>query len=1479
GLTPQLQRAYTVPGSSGSSGGGVGRRLLRAASETRNPSGADSSSLTGTHAPTTPTPAGSRTPSNDPPPYLRACVVYLSPKLSETKQKHLDKVVVSGGGARATRFPSSKVTHFVTLSAQLAASDRALLATRPHDNLRVVTQRWLQDCYSRCQRVDEAGYAVSLPAKADPEPMSGPLPRLPSLANTPPTSMPPSDPTSVADGYETPTPLNRRAPAPDVVTSTPPGKPGHPLLAALPGRRPITVRKSGTGPDNFASPFPVTTAGGTSGRTSLRAPITVFRPDPALHGGEVVRLPPTPAAEVTGRRSSTIATTEPPSMTASTYPGVVFTALYFTSEQTAIVRQTLSDPARAFVAGHFIEDLVTEAILTAPPSDWSNLPQTWAPKLRAALAPYMLPSPLSVYLLVPLAGSASDQLGRVLDAFQSAFQSPGSPFDLHIVTECWLERCLAARALIDEYAAPLYRPLPVDVPHPAVRDRTVAITGFDGLERQHLLRLLGVLGARGSEKFSRRHDYLVCRALEGPKYDKAQEWGIPAVGVEWLFGLCAPSPSLAITVESAAGLVEMTAEASSTSSQSSMHLYATYTPARSGPPAVSAPPTAHSSCTTPGAPVPAAFLAPSPTACLFLPHAPPVHDPPTPLAAQPTSVTRRPLEGRFSLDSPSGLQFDLTGALSDLKTPTRPNSYDSSLAHLPMANPQGVADSAEDLTERPLKGLVLGLSSRLSHRRTELVDLARDLGAEVVMGISHSCTHFIHQGSRTSETFGEFRVARESRLPIVSPWWLQKCHDDGQHHPEAMYPHTFNPMLMLELQPVAVGSPLSMDGAPPPPGLPPPTAAAEVPAAPPVDAPAEPLSAEDPTGLASKPELDEQTPAPLRDYSGDIEALLGQLATPRNSRTQPKRRYRLVDVTANQVEPAAQGADLTSAPIPAVPVATYAKPDRPQSPDEPMATLRLASQEPLTVQYTDPDAQAEKSRLLSRLRGRPTPRTAVPATPSPAACQIKLEPRTDTDPRPEETGGPPSGRRPSTAHPPLPTSEEPPTVDTLPMVPPTILVPRPVDSLSRSSVPGQPGQLPLSPSEQSALPIMGPPPRFGSPTSRLEATALISPTATASPPAPMPLLTVPSATPSPAPSAATTHDTPPPVEPVSLRAPSVSPPMPSAPSMAAVADPSDRVFQFSGIPNTKRHRLTQQIIRLGGRSVMSEGFDPACTHMIVSYANQSEKITAAVAAGRWLLKATYIERSAEAGHFLPEADHTLEAAENITSQEERIIKAAHQWRRYLTSQVARHARPVGAFQHWRVLLGAQGPRHDGYVRLLKAGGAQVEEFRPNEQREQLSTLRSKDLTHFILDVDLNVVLRRDLLQMLVAEKQCLCVDINFIKEFLALDHDETGLPLGLPPWQPNPMDHHAPPSAIELETMAQCLLPSPLVREAFDAHMVERGLKFDDYGAAAAGLKRKQRTEPNDLETPLKTVSTASTKTTKSRKSISLSTVRRKRAR
>ena len=86
---------------------------------------------------------------------------------------------------------------------------------------------------------------------------------------------------------------------------------------------------------------------------------------------------------------------------------------------------------------------------------------------------------------------------------------------------------------------------------------------------------------------------------------------------------------------------------------------------------------------------------------------------------------------------------------------------------------------------------------------------------------------------------------------------------------------------------------------------------------------------------------------------------------------------------------------------------------------------------------------------------------------------------------------------------------------------------------------------------------------------------------------------------------------------------------------------SEKLFVLSGLTDDEKAQCTDVINSLGGIVLDCQMFDITATHVITQKPSRSEKHLAAVASGKWLLCPAYLERSVEAGKFLPVSNNKL----------------------------------------------------------------------------------------------------------------------------------------------------------------------------------------------------------------------------------------------
>ena len=105
-----------------------------------------------------------------------------------------------------------------------------------------------------------------------------------------------------------------------------------------------------------------------------------------------------------------------------------------------------------------------------------------------------------------------------------------------IVTDMWIERCLAYRVYFDPEAHPAGTPVgkfPID----GFRDLTINSTGFEGIDLLHLSKLIRLVGATYDETLQPNISVLICNKTKAnpEKQRYARFWEVPVVSDTWLW--------------------------------------------------------------------------------------------------------------------------------------------------------------------------------------------------------------------------------------------------------------------------------------------------------------------------------------------------------------------------------------------------------------------------------------------------------------------------------------------------------------------------------------------------------------------------------------------------------------------------------------------------------------------------------------------------------------------------------------------------------------------------------------------------------------------------------------------------------------------------------------------------------------------------------------------------------------------------------
>lgn len=104
-----------------------------------------------------------------------------------------------------------------------------------------------------------------------------------------------------------------------------------------------------------------------------------------------------------------------------------------------------------------------------------------------------------------------------------------------VVSAFWLNDCLMQKKMVPPWQA-LHLPLSFNSEKPGFNQR-ISVTNFDGEERVRLKQMIQAIGAKYTGYMTHHNSALICKKSGGMKFEKAKEWRIAVVNVQWLSDL------------------------------------------------------------------------------------------------------------------------------------------------------------------------------------------------------------------------------------------------------------------------------------------------------------------------------------------------------------------------------------------------------------------------------------------------------------------------------------------------------------------------------------------------------------------------------------------------------------------------------------------------------------------------------------------------------------------------------------------------------------------------------------------------------------------------------------------------------------------------------------------------------------------------------------------------------------------------------
>ncbi|XP_069716147.1 DNA topoisomerase 2-binding protein 1 [Phaenicophaeus curvirostris] len=822
-----------------------------------------------------------------------------------------------------------------------------------------------------------------------------------------------------------------------------------------------------------------------------------------------------------------------------------------------------------------------------------------------------------------------------------------------VVTNTWLITCVEQQLLLDPQSNPLFTPVPIMGGITPLEDCVLSFSQFTGAERDSLVYLAGLLGARVQEFFVRKANakkgmfastHLVVREPNGSKYEAAKKWDLPAVTVAWLL----QSARTGKRADENKFLVEN----ADTEDKESYDSHVNQTPTTVKP-SDSEQPTylLEAGRKTAVTPLDINRFQSKAFQAVISHHI----GKKTPLAqgGQPQK------EPSLHLDTPSKFLskdklfkpcFDVKDALAALETPGGPDAKTrkpstplsevigrnlklalaNSARHTVAltASPQLTAVQPEVLLEqeeehKPLADVVICVSKKLSKKQSELNAIATSLGADYRWCFDETVTHFIYKGGQNDNN-KEYKSVKERGIHIVSEHWLLESAQECKRLPESLYPHTYNPKMSLDISAVqdirlssssklpSTGKPVEED---------------EI----------IPMDEDDAEGDVTTDQIEEMvTTVGEQLVTSESKGVLTQALEMRENF---QRQLQEIMSATSLVKPQGQRSSLSRNSFDGSPTTPESTRSVRNGRSRVLEALRQSRQaltdintEPSQseqIVWDDPTAREERARLVSNFQWPNSPSQYTEQGPSNANKNM------------DESAFKGSIADADIAAVPEAADED--------------LVEGLNNPVYRDlETPIKDHLIPTPQAPSIAFPLANPPV------------------------APQPK------------EKAVTED-----------------------EKVNEEPEKHRKFQLSSLNPQERIDYCHLIEELGGIVLEKQCFDPSCTHIVVGHPLRNEKFLASMAAGKWVLHRSYLEACRGAGCFVQEEDYEwgsnsiLNVLPGINVNQKKLALAAMRWRKKIHKGRQETGIVEGAFSGWKVILNIDQTKEAGFRRLLQSGGAKV----------------------------------------------------------------------------------------------------------------------------------------------------------------------------
>lgn len=200
-----------------------------------------------------------------------------------------------------------------------------------------------------------------------------------------------------------------------------------------------------------------------------------------------------------------------------------------------------------------------------------------------------------------------------------------------------------------------------------------------------------------------------------------------------------------------------------------------------------------------------------------------------------------------------------------------------------------------------------------------------------------------------------------------------------------------------------------------------------------------------------------------------------------------------------------------------------------------------------------------------------------------------------------------------------------------------------------------------------------------------------------------------------------------------------------------------KVFMLYNIASDIKEEYKKQIISLGGEVSKRPYFDSEATHLLMTYVDRNDVVLSSMAAGKYILHASYIFDSAENKKFLNENLYEFGNPKFLSKikkcvKRETNVKSFYWWRQHLKGQKSK------AFYNMKILVRGKRSDNKRLKRIIEAGGGTF-------LRCKSSAIHNINATYCLIDTRVvNAI--SDVIPL--AKRGIPCLNMKFLSMYLNL---------------------------------------------------------------------------------------------------------------